>query len=162
MTCANECNGHGECLSMSALAQKNHVNGVLTPFTYGTNPNDPFTWDSDQIFGCLCSEGYHGFQCELRSCPFGDDPHSQHQKNEVQQLSCSDSDDSGSFELVFRDYTATVSVTNTAADLESILNALPTIESVSVSYTDPHIYVGAPSLSHLWMVFMQQLIDGMM
>ena len=146
MTCANDCNGHGECVSMSTLAQNNLVNGVLTPFTYGTNPNDPLTWDSDQIFGCLCSEGYHGNQCELRSCPFGDDPHTQHQKNEVQQLSCSDSDDSGSFELTFRDQTANVQVTNTASDLESILNALSTIESVSVSYTDPHIYVGAPSL----------------
>ncbi|KAK1744798.1 calcium-binding epidermal growth factor-like domain-containing protein [Skeletonema marinoi] len=80
MTCANDCNGHGECVSMSTLAQNNLVNGVLTPFTYGTNPNDPLTWDSDQIFGCLCSEGYHGNQCELRSCPFGDDPHTQHQK----------------------------------------------------------------------------------
>ena len=146
MTCANDCNGHGECLSMSELAKRNRVNGNLTPFTYGTNPNDPLTWDAYMIYGCECAEGYHGFQCAMRSCPFGDDPHTQHQRNEVQQLYCSDSDNSGSFELTFRDQTATVSVTNTASDLESILNALPTIESVSVSYTDPEIYVGAPSL----------------
>ena len=148
MTCPNDCSGHGECLSMSTLAQRNRVNGALTPFTYGTNPNDPLTWDSDQIFGCACAEGYHGFQCELRSCPYGDDPHTQHQHNAVQKLSCSDSDNSGSFELTFRDQTTSpISVTNTASDLEAILNALSTIESVSVTYTDPHIYVGAPSLA---------------
>ena len=148
MTCPNDCSGHGECLSMSTLAQRNRVNGALTPFTYGTNPNDPLTWDSDQIFGCACAEGYHGFHCELRSCPYGDDPHTQHQHNAVQKLSCSDSDNSGSFELTFRDQTTSpISVTNTASDLEAILNALSTIESVSVSYTDPHIYVGALSLA---------------
>lgn len=146
MTCPNDCSGHGECVSMRALAQNNLVNGVLTPFTYGTDPNYSFTWDSDQIFGCLCAEGYEGHDCGLRICPHGDDPHTQHQKNEVQQLSCSDSNDSGTFELTFRDQTATVQVTNTAVDLESILNDLSTIESVSVSYTDPNIYVGAPGL----------------
>ena len=146
MSCPNDCNGHGECVSMKTLGQNNRVNGVLTSFTYGTDPNDPFTWDNDQIYGCLCAEGYEGHDCAMRTCAYGDDPHTQHQKNEVQILSCSDSDDSGSFELTFRDQTATVQVTNTAADLESILNALSTIESVTVLYTDQSIFVGAPGL----------------
>ncbi|KAL7450249.1 hypothetical protein ACHAWC_003604, partial [Mediolabrus comicus] len=105
MTCPLDCNDHGECVSMSTLAQKNKVNGVLTPFTYGSDPNDPQTWDAHQIFGCVCAEGYEGHDCSQRTCPHGDDPHTQHQRNEVQQLSCSDSDDTGSFELTFRDHT---------------------------------------------------------
>ena len=147
MTCPLDCNDHGECVSMSTLAQKNKVNGVLTPFTYGSDPNDPLTWDAHQIFGCICAEGYEGHDCSQRTCPHGDDPHTQHQRNEVQQLSCSDSDDTGSFELTFRDHTATVQVTSTAADMESILEALPTIGRVSVSYSDPSIYVGATGLA---------------
>lgn len=147
MTCPLDCGDNGECASMSTLAQKNKVNGVLTPFTYGSDPNDPQTWDAHQIFGCVCAEGYEGHDCSQRTCPHGDDPHTQHQRNEVQQLNCSDSDDTGSFELTFRDYTATVQVTSTAVDLESILEALPTIERVSVSYSDPSIYVGATGLA---------------
>jgi len=146
MTCPNDCSGNGECISMQSLAQNKRVNGVLTPFTYGTDPNDPLTWDHDQIFGCNCSPGFDGYDCKLRTCARGDDPHTQHQKNEVQILSCSDTDNTGSFQLTFRDETAIVQVTNTAADLESILNALSTIERVSVSYTDQSIFVGAPGL----------------
>lgn len=147
MACPQDCSGNGECVSMSTLALNNRENGVLTPFTYGTYPNDPLTWDSEQIFGCLCAHPYEGHDCSQKMCVYGDDPHTQHQANEVQQLSCSDSDNFGSFELIFRDQTATVQVTSTAAELESILNALPTIEHVSVSYNDPNIYVGAPNLA---------------
>jgi hypothetical protein len=56
---------------MATLAENNHVNGVLTPFTYGSDPNDSLTWDSQQVHGCLCSEGWEGYDCSLKSCPKG-------------------------------------------------------------------------------------------
>jgi hypothetical protein len=146
LTCHNDCNGNGECVSMATLAEHNHVNGVLTPFTYGSDPNNPLTWDADHMFGCLCSEGWEGYDCSLKSCPKGDDPHTQHQRNELQQLSCTDSHDIGSIEFKFRDESTTVAVSSTAADLEAALNSLSTINGVSVTYSDPNIYVGAPGL----------------
>ncbi|KAL7553937.1 hypothetical protein ACHAWF_017304 [Thalassiosira exigua] len=146
LTCQQDCHGNGECLSMSKLAEKNEVNGVLFPYTYGSDPNNALTWDSGQVFGCHCSDNFEGHECNLKSCPSGDDPLTNHQKNEVQQLSCTDSDDAGSFQLSFRGETISVAATDTAADLESALNGMSTVESVAVSYNDPAIYVGAPSL----------------
>lgn len=129
---------------MATLAGHNEVNGDPTPYTYGSDP--VLAWDSDQIFGCLCSDNFEGYNCNLKSCPKGDDPNTQHQVNEIHQLSCTDSNDAGSFQLSFRGLSVSVTATNTAADLETALNGLSTIEKVSVSYADPSIYVGAPSL----------------
>ena len=25
--------------------------------------------------GCLCDDGWQGYDCSLRTCPYGDDPH---------------------------------------------------------------------------------------
>ena len=97
LTCQHDCHGNGECLSIATLAENNEVNGVPTPYTYGSDPNNLLTWDSDQIFGCLCSDNFERYNCNLKSCPLGDDPNTQHQENEIQQLSCTDSNDAGSF-----------------------------------------------------------------
>ena len=82
----------------------------------------------------------------MKSCPKGDDPNTQHQQNEVQQLSCMDSNDTGTFQVGFRGQTVNVGATTTAVELELALNDLPTIERVSVSYSDPSVFVGAPNL----------------
>jgi hypothetical protein len=146
LTCHQNCFGNGECLSMAALAERSKVNDDPFPLTYGSNPNNPATWDSDQMFGCLCSENFEGYNCNLKSCPKGDDPNTQHQLNELQQMSCTDSNDDGSFQLGFRGQFVSVDATNTAAQLEVALNGLATIESVTVSYADPDIFVGSPNL----------------
>ena len=146
MTCLQDCHGNGNCLSMATLAEHNLVNGDPTPKTYGSDPNNALTWDSDQIFGCVCSEGYEAYNCLANSCPKGDDPNTQHQDNEIHQLSCTDSNDAGSFDLGFRGEAVTLTATNTAAELETSLNGLSTLERVSVYYADPNIYVGAPGL----------------
>ena len=146
MTCLQDCHGNGNCLSMATLAEHNLVNGDPTPKTYGSDPNNALTWDSDQIFGCVCSEGYEAYNCLANSCPKGDDPYTQHQDNEIHQLSCTDSNDAGSFDLGFRGEAVTLTATNTAAELETSLNGLSTLERVSVYYADPNIYVGAPGL----------------
>ena len=61
------CSGHGQCLTMQQLSKANG-------FTYRSTPDDPYTWDADAVRGCRCDEGYRGYDCSLRFCPFGDDP----------------------------------------------------------------------------------------
>lgn len=43
------CTGHGQCLTMSMLAEAADENGVATEYTYGATPNDAFTWDHDMV-----------------------------------------------------------------------------------------------------------------
>jgi hypothetical protein len=31
-------------------------------------------WDADMNYGCVCEEGWTGYDCSLKQCPFGDDP----------------------------------------------------------------------------------------
>ena len=61
------CNGHGTCLSMRDLA----LHHDDAPIAYGSDPNEAATWDADRIFGCLCDDGFEGFDCSLHTCPKG-------------------------------------------------------------------------------------------
>ena len=56
----SQCSGNGECLSMAELALRSNNNGDATNYTYGTDPNNAFTWDGKRIFGCICDEGWEG------------------------------------------------------------------------------------------------------
>ena len=48
----------------------------------------------------MCDEGYHGYDCSLRSCPRGDDPKTTGQHFEQQTITCTA--DGGFFKLKFR------------------------------------------------------------
>jgi hypothetical protein len=63
------CSGHGQCLSMRQLAHRNKLNGTAFPHEYGTDPFSSSTWDADRIFGCICDEGYYGFDCSIKTRP---------------------------------------------------------------------------------------------
>ncbi|KAL7476747.1 hypothetical protein ACHAW6_002583 [Cyclotella cf. meneghiniana] len=65
--CWNNCNNRGKCLSMKYLAETTR-NQASQRFSYDQ------VWDSDKIFGCVCDNGYTGFDCSLRVCPTGDNP----------------------------------------------------------------------------------------
>lgn len=52
-----ECAGHGECKTMAQLALAAEVDGKNAGYTYGTDPNNPYTWDHDMIRGCDCDAG---------------------------------------------------------------------------------------------------------
>ena len=69
------CSSNGICINMNQLASY-FVNetGHPLPNTYGSIPNNPATWDADRIYGCICDEGFEGYDCSLRKCPLGDDP----------------------------------------------------------------------------------------
>lgn len=132
------CTGHGQCLTMQALALLTEENGDATDFTYGAVPNLPATWDFDKIKGCYCDSGWEGYDCSLMSCPYGDDPESVDDFNEIQRVTCDESQGTdGTFFFTFRqESTASLSATSTANDVKAALEALDGVNSVSVYFDD--------------------------
>jgi len=139
------CSGNGKCLNMADLAQASTVNGVIQGYTYGAIPNNPQTWDAQLVYGCLCDPGFTGFDCSLATCPFGDDPLTIGQVNEIQQLTCVAT--SGYFYLKFREQTtAQIPYSASPAALQQYLQTLSTIDWVNVTSSTPTI-CGASSAS---------------
>ncbi|KAL3665398.1 Dkk4p [Phytophthora oleae] len=145
LLCPNDCSGHGTCYTMEQLARRATLNGETMSWTYGAVPNKKETWDYDVVQGCLCSPGWEGHDCSLRSCPTGDDPMTLRQQNEVQMLVCTGN--SGFFNLKFRDAaTPQLPFNVPVTSLTSALNALPTIGMVAVTYsTDTNGVTSSPA-----------------
>lgn len=61
------CSGRGLCTDLARLAHE---------FNYWDFPRPTYTepWDKEKIYGCLCDEGYSGYDCSLSECAVGDDP----------------------------------------------------------------------------------------
>lgn len=125
---------------MDDLAKLSTLNGERQGWSYGAVPNKKETWDYDMLRGCICSAGWEGFDCSLRSCPTGDDPLTIYlpdgktpQANEVQELFCTGT--SGFFSLKFRDVgTPQLPFSTNASALQTALSALSTIGDVQVTY----------------------------
>merc|ERR1711916_387080 len=120
------------------LASNSKINGEVADFTYGLIPNDPATWDYNRMFGCNCDDGWHGYDCSLRSCLTGDDPNSQGQLDEIQSLKCIvAAGNSGVLVFTFRgSSTGPIASPATTAQVKAALEALPTITSVAVELAD--------------------------
>jgi hypothetical protein len=81
------CSGHGRCLSMAEIGlQKGYANpstaASLNGFYqggkaggYGGNAVQYTGWEKDMIMGCVCDPGWGGYDCSVRECPYGSDPH---------------------------------------------------------------------------------------
>ena len=83
LSCPNGCSGHGTCLSLESYAHSQSGHGLSTSwFKYNSN------WDHDKLYGCRCDPNYTGYDCSQRVCPFGDDPMSGLQEDEVQTIFC--------------------------------------------------------------------------
>ncbi len=65
--CINDCNGHGECMSLreAAIYNDNFVFNRTTEYNL---------WDANVFHGCKCDPGYGGHDCSLRMCESGADP----------------------------------------------------------------------------------------
>jgi hypothetical protein len=70
--CPNECSGHGTCETMEELAAANSVTYTL--------------WDRYKMQMCVCDPQYFGIDCSVRHCPYGDDPLTTNQYDEVQYV----------------------------------------------------------------------------
>jgi hypothetical protein len=127
------CGLHGRCLSMNEMALWSEDNGDETDITFGDDPNNPITWEGKRIHGCLCDEGWHGYDCLLKTCPYGDDPGTYDDHVEVQLVQCVAS--GGQFKLSFRQaITEYISANATYLEVEAALNALPTILNAKVTF----------------------------
>lgn len=134
-TDGTKCSGHGQCMSMSQLAEVANVNGDLGGFTYGLSPHDDPRWDYNKMYGCACDVGYHGYDCSLRTCPTGDDPKTRFQDAEVQVLQCTAT--AGTFQLTFRqDTTEVINYDDTSDEVAAKLLELTTITGVEVTFSD--------------------------
>lgn len=132
MSCGGGCSGHGRCLSMAELALRAESNGDATDYTYGLDANNPHTWDAHRVMGCMCDEGFGGYDCSLRLCPRGDDPATYDDSPEIQILQCIA--DGGSFTLAFRQQeTSAIPHNATAAEVEAALELLSSVTDVSVA-----------------------------
>lgn len=127
------CNGQGECLTMSQLADHATSNGDVTSHTYGRTPNNPLTWDFDMVQGCMCHDGYSAYDCSLLTCTTGDNPHTNNQVNEVQTLYCQASLPTAAVLISFRQQ-STVQLISAATrmELEVALESLSTIVDVKI------------------------------
>jgi len=129
------CHGHGRCMSMNELAIWDDFNGDATDFTYGTDPNNPHTWDGHRVFGCKCDEGYTGYDCSLRECPRGDDPGTYDDSVEIQVLRCLA--DGGTFKLGFRqEVTDEIAWNASSSAVESALENLGTLSDLNVTFVN--------------------------
>lgn len=119
-------------------------------------------WEADHWFGCLCDDGYTGYDCSLRTCADGDDPLTDSQNNDVQLIECHA--DFGTFTLSFgRETTAPISVDASVADLTNALNMLPSLvgqdPKVSVSWTGGISQVCVASGNQIQVTFLQNFGD---
>jgi len=94
--CPNDCSGHGTCVSIKQMARMTNAL-PLSANTYYEGGNK--TWDEDMSFGCVCDSKWtvglgsgetqvpewFGPDCSLRHCPSGDDP-----RTEADETDCED------------------------------------------------------------------------
>ena len=128
MACNKDCNGHGTCISMREAASTQNDVTLFRTTTYSL-------WDADNIYGCICDDGFTGYDCSQRTCIRGDDPLTTGQVDEVQILDCLAA--SGTFKLKFRDeVTAAINYNSDASALKAALETLSTIGTVSCEESD--------------------------
>jgi hypothetical protein len=129
MGCNKGCNGHGYCMSLrEAAVNKDDIN-LFTSTTYTL-------WDADKIFGCICDKGYTGYDCSTTTCVKGHDYFSNFVTyvDEIQAFTCHQASGTQNFKLKFRGETSgLISSATTAAQLETILEAMTTIDDVTVT-----------------------------
>ncbi|CAM9146187.1 unnamed protein product [Ectocarpus fasciculatus] len=131
MGCLNDCNGRGRCMSMREAAAL--IDGDSLEFE-GVYDG----WDADMIYGCLCDDGWEGYDCSLRSCPKGVDPFPDIAgEDEEQLIDCyCPGQCSGSLRLAFRGHSTRPIPFDSSAELVKYrLEELDTVDVVSVNIT---------------------------
>jgi hypothetical protein len=95
--CPRRCSGHGQCLSMEDAAA--HYDGSRLNHTALYN-----LWDASRFYGCVCDDGFGGYDCSQRVCAKGTSPFNgdSNLPGETVLLECACSSScSGTFKLRF-------------------------------------------------------------
>ena len=107
---------------------------------YEQYPNSPNTytyanWDAEKVTGCICDEGYTGYDCSIFTCPYGDDPETTGQADEIQVLNCICKNTcTGTFTITFRgETTAAIAHGASTSAIGVALKALTSIDDITVS-----------------------------
>ncbi|GBG28563.1 Tenascin [Hondaea fermentalgiana] len=131
MACPNNCNNHGQCVSLKDAARLKDDRNFFREVTYATS------WEATRIYGCMCEPGWYGYDCSKKECPRGDDPMTTGQVDEVQVIDCTCSNTcSGNFYLSFKGEVAgPISFDDSAANVQAALEATLQIHGVTVAFT---------------------------
>ncbi len=62
------CSGHGRCRTIREAGLEFNGRSLIRPSVNYAN------WEADNIQGCVCDDGYEGYDCSQRHCPKGQDP----------------------------------------------------------------------------------------
>ena len=81
MGCNSDCSGHGSCITIKEAASSQDDITLMQSVSYTL-------WDAEKIMGCVCDNGYTGYDCSLRSCVTGHDPLVTSRVDEVQAFDC--------------------------------------------------------------------------
>ena len=118
-------------MSMAAAAERRDDINLFSEVSYRN------IWDHDMIYGCVCWDGYTGYDCSVKTCPNGDDPLTVGQVDEVQLVECTCASCSGTFALkVLGETTTNIPHDATALDVQQAIESLSGIRSVSVQLHD--------------------------
>lgn len=137
LNCEKKCSGHGECQTLSNYA-KLFRDGYSQKYTYDS------VWDSNKLMGCICDEGYTGYDCSQRVCPLGDDPLKNHlnlkngiaeeTQDEIQLIRCLANQ--GGFTLYYKKYSTNFfHYSASQSDIENELRKIPSLEQVIVTFS---------------------------
>eukprot|EP01031_Cornospumella_fuschlensis_P038733 gene38733-47091_t len=74
------CSGKGRCMSLRQAS-------TFQAFPVHRGGAEYAGWDGDNMFGCVCEEGYAGPSCQRIECPRGVDTRA-YFREELQQLAC--------------------------------------------------------------------------
>ncbi|CAM9185045.1 unnamed protein product [Discosporangium mesarthrocarpum] len=138
MKCPNDCSGHGQCISMSSAASTNDGYRLNRTTSY-------LGWDADMIYGCICDDGYDGYDCSQRPCPVSDSGLTGGQQDETVLLYCRCADCSGTFRVRYKGVHATLTPHMSEAAIAESLMALSTIKGDASEYLTQPISVNFTS-----------------
>ena len=126
-TCANKCSNKGRCVSYRQMASTT-LNSKSEKIRYDN------VWDADKIYGCICDEGYSGFDCSISTCPSGDDPLTPGGDQEKQLLYCNAT--LGSFVLYFdRKQSKTIDILASKVEFQKAIESIPELGTVTVEFS---------------------------
>lgn len=135
LSCPADCNGHGTCIDMRYYSEQSDI--------YQENKIYDKVWDADKMHGCVCDEGYEGYDCSLRVCPHGDDPLTTFNNvNEKQLLVCEVPPNAAdTFTLTFTKQgppyrLITTPPISSTADAKDVMNAFFGIAVTAVTFSE--------------------------